>query len=85
MNSAIPRWRFWFWGFIFKSKHSPYNNLMVVLRAHKWDCRSKRWGVEVHRDGGGLPPGTRMIVLGCGAWLCVSMHITPYRRLCSAD
>lgn len=78
--TPIPRWRFWLGfdtGFIFKSKNSPHNNLMVVLRPYKWDCRAKNWGVEVHRYGPGWPTGTRMIVLGCSSRLCVSIHITP--------
>ena len=65
--TPIPRWRFWLkkdCGFIFKSDSSPHNNLMVVLRPYKWDCRTKRWGVEVQHYGPSWTPGTRMIVLG---------------------
>lgn len=76
----IPRWRFWWWGLIFKSNSSPHNNLMVVLRAHEWDCRAKWGGAEVHRYGASYPPGMRMIVLGFSARLCVSIHITPVDR-----
>jgi hypothetical protein len=79
-TTVLPRWRFWRWGFIFKSDHSPHNNLMVVLRNYKWDCRTKRWGIEITRySPKSYPEGTRMIVLGASSRFAISIHITPNR------
>lgn len=82
MPKPIPRWRFWLrygWGVIFKSKHSPHNNLMIAYRPYAWAHKEKRWGISVVRYDHikGYSPGTRMIVVDLGVNRCLSIHITP--------
>lgn len=91
MHPTIPRWRFWWQrassqfmasaGFIFKSNHSPHNNLMVCYRPYPWAYKARRWGITVSSEmfKYHYPEGTKMVVIDLGKNCCISIHITPNR------